>query len=267
MTSTITTVTMTPPAAFDYNEFDSDTAMKLLQQAELIRARLRKHTEDIIETGRDLLAVKDKIDHGLFVRWIEIELKIAPRTAKAFMSAARMADETKSAMVALLPPATVYRLAAKSTPPEIRNQVLDRVARGDVPSDAEVAGIIKADERSRLIAKREAERKEETATQRQRRQRRAKERALAEERRAQEQEREEQAKAKIGVLVNKLVSAVPRDLVRETFAAVELLFKEHSCAVFWLERALRESLREYAQRSNDEQHPLDIPSELRRAAP
>lgn len=88
---------------------------------------------------------------------------MAARTAQAFMSAARLADETKSATIALFPPATVYRLAAKSTPPEIKDTILQRAAGGDVASDREVKKIIDHAAHQRRVEKEEAAKKERRA--------------------------------------------------------------------------------------------------------
>lgn len=221
------------PTGFHYDAIDPALADNLRQQGDRIRARLRKHVADILETGRDLLAVKDKLEHGLFTKWAEIELKMTMRTAQRFMAVARLADEVKNDTVSLLPPATVYRLAAKSTPPEIRNSILERVAGGDIPSEDEVADLIKADIQAQAIAQREAKRKEETAAQRRRRQRLAKERAETEERRRQEREREEEAKTRIAALIAKMMLAISPELASELHREISALY-EYSCLVFWI---------------------------------
>ena len=56
------------------------------------------------------------------IAWIEREVGILRRTAQAYMSAAKLAE--KSATVALLLPATVYRLAAPSVPAAVVEIVL-----------------------------------------------------------------------------------------------------------------------------------------------
>lgn len=170
----------TTTEGFDYGTLDPAIATPLRQQAERIRRRLGRHTADIIETGRDLLAVKEKLDHGNFVAWIENDLKLPKRTAQAFMSAARLAE--KSATVALFPPATVYRLAAKGTPEDIRDAFLARAESGDIPPDKEVKDAIKRAARLRW-------QQEEQAASQARRARRRQESAAAKAKR-EEQERE-----------------------------------------------------------------------------
>lgn len=176
---------------FDYAALDPAIATPLRQQAERIRRRLGKHTEDIIETGRDLLAVKEKLTHGTFVAWIESELKLPARTAQSFMSAARLAD--KNATVALFSPATVYRLAAKGTPDDIRDAIIARAEAGDVASDREVRDIIdeaawrrRAEKEKAASQARRARRRQESAAAKARREQ-AEQEAKERERRNEEQ--------------------------------------------------------------------------------
>lgn len=140
---------------FNYAALDPAIATPLRQQAERIRARLRKSTADIIETGRDLLAVKAKLDHGTFVAWVEKDLKLLARTAQLYMSAARLA--AKNEIVSLFQPTTVYRLAAESMPDDIRAAILTRAEAGDVPSDKQVKDAIARAAKRRRKAERQAE--------------------------------------------------------------------------------------------------------------
>jgi hypothetical protein len=79
-------------ASFDY-DVSPDLAAKLRAQAERIKERLRK---DIIETGRDLLAVKDDplVKHGLFIAWVESEVGITPARHNATWAPPGFAGKT-----------------------------------------------------------------------------------------------------------------------------------------------------------------------------
>jgi hypothetical protein len=85
----------------------------------------------IIEAGRELLTVKEMLDHGEFGSWIQAQCGISISTAENYMNAARF-SEGKIASVAILPPTTVYRLAAKNARPEIVADVLERAAHGEI---------------------------------------------------------------------------------------------------------------------------------------
>jgi hypothetical protein len=127
-----------PCAPFDYGEVTPDVATALRAQASRIRDAAKVTTAAVIQIGNDLIAVKQALEHGKFRNWIESECGFGFSTAANYMLAAKFA-EGKSPTVGLLRPATVYKLAAKSTPPEIVNAVLQRAERGDIISDRDVA--------------------------------------------------------------------------------------------------------------------------------
>ena len=130
------------PIAFDYSVLDADLASNLRRQAKRIRTRIGKATQDLIDIGCDLLAAKKHlIDHGDFIKWVEAEVGIARRTAQAYMAIAKLADD-KGAAIALLPPTTVHRLASKSAPSEVVNDVVAKAQLGDVLPDRMVSEMI-----------------------------------------------------------------------------------------------------------------------------
>lgn len=131
-----------PMPDFNYSAFDADTAARLRAQADRVRKRIGKSTSDLIDIGRDLLAAKNNlVDHGAFLKWVESEVGIVRRTAQAYMALAKLADD-KGAAVALLPPTTAHRLAAKSAPPEVVSAVVAKAHAGEVLADRTVAEMI-----------------------------------------------------------------------------------------------------------------------------
>jgi hypothetical protein len=122
---------------FDYGSLGPYVASRLREQADLIKTKIAKTTADIIDIGHHLATAKKYIlEHGQFGRWVEAEIGIAIRTAQAYMAAAKLHE--KCATVALLPPATVYRLAAKSTPPAVVEMVASRAEAGEIMPDSVV---------------------------------------------------------------------------------------------------------------------------------
>jgi hypothetical protein len=67
--------------------------------AERIKARMKA---SVLETGRDLIAVKEQLEHGAFQEWLECEFGLTPRTAQNYMQAARVFG-AKSEIVSHLP--------------------------------------------------------------------------------------------------------------------------------------------------------------------
>lgn len=147
---------------FDYNDIPVPTAIRAREAAERIKLRLRRSAEDIIEIGRDLIAVKDSLPHGSFLPWIEAEFGMAERTARRFMDVARV-YAGKSATVADLDPTALYELAAPKTPLEVREEVEKMIEAGEVVTKAKIEELRREKERlekAKALAEEEIEEKD-----------------------------------------------------------------------------------------------------------
>lgn len=113
----------------------SVTDFDLVGAAERIRARMSRTAEDIVEIGRDLIAVKKALGHGHFLKWIDAEFGMSERTARNFMG---VAEKFKSATVTDFSPSVLYALAAPSTPDEVREEVTRRAGAGEKVTADEV---------------------------------------------------------------------------------------------------------------------------------
>lgn len=132
---------------FDYSGVSDAVAAEAEQTAQRIRDRLRG---SIIETGNDLLAIKVKLGHGKFGEWLKFHFSMSERTAQNFMNAASVFGATPK-VIDVLPPSTVYKLAAKSAPVDVRQSVIDEVVAGSLPSQTDVE--------ARIAAAKDAERR------------------------------------------------------------------------------------------------------------
>lgn len=112
--------------AFDYSGISAAEVKEVEATARRIRNRLRAHT---IETGRELLKVKGTLGHGKFGKWLDFHFGWKERTAQNYMNAASAFGSTPQ-VIDVLPPSTVYKLAAKSTPATLRQSVIDDINRG-----------------------------------------------------------------------------------------------------------------------------------------
>jgi hypothetical protein len=90
---------------------------------------MRRNCRDIVEIGRDLIAMKKALGHGHYLEWIEAEFDMSETTARNFVNVATRFS--KSATVADLSPRILYELAAPSTPDEVVAQVEARAASGE----------------------------------------------------------------------------------------------------------------------------------------
>ena len=126
-------------AKFDYSEIsDRDY---VLQKTGEIRDRMGRAALNIFEIGTRLLEVKSKLRHGSFGPWLSCEFGWSERTARSMMS---VAENFKSATVADLDiaPTALYMLASPSTPPEVREEIVERAKAGEKIKTATVADLV-----------------------------------------------------------------------------------------------------------------------------
>lgn len=188
----------------------ADTSLDAI--AERIRARIRRTTIDIIATGRDLVSVKAQLGHGGFLKWIDAEFGMSDRTAQRYIAASEFVG-TKSDTVSDLPPATLYRLAAPTTPQPIKARVLADLESGrkvDAKAvDEEIRLAIWQEKHSRPLSELNAERRRKKAGRRgkltpevERRIARQQENEAQQEH--QRQRERDQAKAEVAAILAKL---------------------------------------------------------------
>jgi hypothetical protein len=125
---------------FDYSGLAPEIAASARTAAERIKARIKA---SVLDTGRDLLAVKEQLEYGQFQEWLACEFNMTPRSAQNYMQAARAFDG-KSEIVSHLPQALIYRLAAPATPAPLREELVRRFESGERIHAGEVEGLIKA---------------------------------------------------------------------------------------------------------------------------
>ena len=116
---------------FSYSDVGGNVAEQAKQAAGRIRARHRNQIEQIIETGKDLIAVKGALPHGMFLPWIEAEFGWGRQTAQNYMNVA--SNLPKIPTVGNLPVATLYDLAAPSVSEDVRAELVEVIETSDEP--------------------------------------------------------------------------------------------------------------------------------------
>jgi hypothetical protein len=106
------------------------SATELQEAAQRIKSLRRAATEHAVEIGRELLRVKEKLPHGVFVKWVERACEFKIRTAQDLMKLARDA-ESNTKLVALMVPSTLRVYLSKTTPPAVRSTILKRLENGE----------------------------------------------------------------------------------------------------------------------------------------
>jgi len=163
-----------------YGSVDKAQAEELRAVAARIKERDRAARAAIIEIGNDLINIKDGM-FGHFDRWLKLEFNMSKATAWNYINVAQEFGSVPK-VVEILPPATVYKLAAKATPADLRKTIVLEIEAGTVPAKEDV-------ERRILIARNEAAEAERTRKQAEREEAEA-------ERQKQEDEKAWQARAK-----------------------------------------------------------------------
>jgi Protein of unknown function (DUF3102) len=140
------------PPTFNYASLDPDVAVDAREAAQRIQTRMRNN---ILETGRDLIAVKDRMEHGAFGAWVSAELNISMRTAERCMNGSRLLAR-KSDTVSHLPHSIIYALATPSAPVAVVDKIIDDVEAGVTITAAqiktEVAAAIQAERNAKIEA-------------------------------------------------------------------------------------------------------------------
>lgn len=106
------------------------TPAELKVSAQKIRDLRLSATESAVEIGRELIRIKEKLPHGIFVKWVERACEFKIRTAQDLMKLAREA-ESDAKLVALMVPSTLRVYLSKKTPASVRDAIRQRLENGE----------------------------------------------------------------------------------------------------------------------------------------
>jgi hypothetical protein len=141
----MTPVTVVEQAAvdlhYDYSTLAVAYRESVRRAALTIKPRLKRAAEDIFVIGKELNATKAMLPHGEYSHWLDIEFGLSERMAQRFVSVYERLG-AKTDKLSLLPPSTLYLLAAPSTPDEAIQTVEKHLDIGERLSVAYVQGVI-----------------------------------------------------------------------------------------------------------------------------
>ncbi|MFN3547113.1 MAG: DUF3102 domain-containing protein [Mesorhizobium sp.] len=149
----IATNVATADDRYDYTGVSPEVAHAAREAATKIRLIRRGMKTNVIEIGRELLAIKAKLAHGQFGPWLHAEFTMSERSAQTYMNVARLF--AKNEPVSVLPSKTIKLLARKGTPEKVVEEVIAAIANKKPPSHADVHLLIKK-EKAALSAERKA---------------------------------------------------------------------------------------------------------------
>jgi hypothetical protein len=125
--------------------------------ADRIRIRHRRQIAAIIESGRDLITMKEQLGDDLFRTWLQAQRGINEHMARKYMRLAQQFGD-KIEIVSDLPLPVLYKLIARATPTSVRSAVLRYLAQGQRLAPDEIDRLIlegqRAEERVKEAEKR-----------------------------------------------------------------------------------------------------------------
>lgn len=107
-------------------------AATLAEHAAAIKGLCKRAVGDMIEIGERLAECKRICGHGNWLPWLEREFGMSEDTAENYMRLAKL-DKFRTVRNLDLPLKALYLLAAPSTPPEVRDELLERARTEPVP--------------------------------------------------------------------------------------------------------------------------------------
>jgi CheY-like chemotaxis protein len=125
-------------STFNYASLDQTTAEFLLQETKEIKSLMKRTVEGIIETGERLQRVKQRLQHGEFMTWVENEIKCHYSTALHFMRVWETFGEQKEQIADVgINVSVLYLLSAPSMPEQLRTEIVEMAKAGNLVSFAE----------------------------------------------------------------------------------------------------------------------------------
>lgn len=127
--------------AYDYSTVAEVYREAVRRSALVIKPRLKRAAEDIFVIGKELNATKALLPHGEYTKWLDVEFGLSERMAQRFVNVYERLG-VKSDIMSVLPPTTLYLLAAPSTPDEAIKAVEQQLDAGGRISVAYVQDVI-----------------------------------------------------------------------------------------------------------------------------
>ncbi|MER9203014.1 DUF3102 domain-containing protein [Mesorhizobium sp. M0933] len=114
------------------------TAAELADAADRIHKLVSGIGDSMFEVGKELVAIKARLEHGEFGKWVKASLTMTERTAQRYMSVVEKFDGDKYDTVSVLPVTLIQKLAAPTVPDVLRDQVLAEIGAGNTPDPSNI---------------------------------------------------------------------------------------------------------------------------------
>ena len=127
--------------SFSYDELDNETRFLVGQRTSEIKNLIHRSAQDVFDIGQKLIEVKEKLDHGRFLIWLNTEFNWSKSAARQFMQVARQFKRGNFTDLNIAASA-LYLLASNTTSVAARQEALERAAQGEIINRSEAKSII-----------------------------------------------------------------------------------------------------------------------------
>lgn len=115
---------------FDYTSLDEPTRRFVVDRTETVHNMARTTATAIVQIGKALAEVKEKLGHGKFLDWIEKEFAWSQPTAWRFMNVYEQFKLSNLNNLSI-DVSALYQIAAPSTPEPVRRHLIARAENGE----------------------------------------------------------------------------------------------------------------------------------------
>ena len=136
---------------FDYEILSPKKRTIVQKYTGEIKERLRRTAQDIWEVGKKLNKVRSQLEHGQFEGWLSAEFGWSRRTAYNFINVYEAFSESTNFAQLDIATSALYKLAAPSTPPSVRNKFLDKAEKGEKVTHKEISQVLKNAKKSSVV--------------------------------------------------------------------------------------------------------------------
>ena len=130
---------------FDYNGMKAPDIKRCESAVTKIGAKQRRIAADIIDIGKELIAVKERLPHGMFGSWLDHHFGWSQQSASNMMRAALQFGKVPKFGDLTIDQSALYLLSSDSCPDEVREEVLDTAKSGERITHKQVKEAIAAD--------------------------------------------------------------------------------------------------------------------------
>jgi hypothetical protein len=143
-------------SAFRYDQITPTVATEARDAAGRIRELFGDMKTSVAEIGHELIAIKAKLGHGEFGKWIEAEFRLTDKSAQRYINVAQ-AFAGRNDIVSVLPDTVAYKLAAPSTPTAIKEAVIAEIDAGNTPAPKDILNRIDAAKKTQSVDEAQAD--------------------------------------------------------------------------------------------------------------